>query len=449
MSAAEACPDPSGSFAASQVGTGFLRRSVPHINWRARALAAVVILLPFLVVAHFLGNLHIAIQTFHGSDELVFHLPAIMQFASEWPRPVLDDYSSATTPLYHLLFSLLGKVLGFDLYKLRAVNVLISFLAALVYFKLLRAQMGMQWRSALLLTLVFLISPYFFGISFLLLTDNLAWLFGLLAMYGFLASMRNDDLVAWAWGAVCLCLTLLTRQSFAWLLLGAAAVAWVHGRDLSERLIRIAMLGAAALPMLALVVRWHGLVPPSFQLQHEAHSFLNPRAIDFTLAVLGLYYAILNPSALLTALRTKRYLIVGAVVAGLVLLMVLPVGHLMDNDGFLWRVSYSLPSVRDTSVIFWVLVPLGCVALALMLASAPKSVGTLCLLAFSVSVLPSNLLFQKYFDPFIPFFVLLARDKQRPVSRLEGVVLVVLMAGFVMYAFMPYRHPEIYHTAVR
>src|SRR5579871_5957648 len=38
-------------------------------------------------------------------DEARYHLPAITQFAAQLPYPDLRNYSSATTPLFHILFA--------------------------------------------------------------------------------------------------------------------------------------------------------------------------------------------------------------------------------------------------------------------------------------------------------------------------------------------------------
>ncbi|HLX38053.1 MAG TPA: hypothetical protein VKR29_09640, partial [Candidatus Binataceae bacterium] len=54
----------------------------------------------------------IALPGFFGSapfsdnyDEIKYHLPAIRQFAAQLPHPDLSAYSSATTPLYHLMMA--------------------------------------------------------------------------------------------------------------------------------------------------------------------------------------------------------------------------------------------------------------------------------------------------------------------------------------------------------
>ena len=75
---------------------------------------------------------------------------------------------------------------------------------------------------AFALTLAFVLSPYFFGASFTLLTDNLAILFALLALERVHAFSRDGSLGAFALACLCIGAAVLTRQSFLWLVPVAA-----------------------------------------------------------------------------------------------------------------------------------------------------------------------------------------------------------------------------------
>ena len=100
--------------------------------------------LPFLVVAVALQGLTVELSTFHGSDAQSYHLPTIRLFAEALPTPDLVRYPAAQAPLFHLLFAAYGKVVGFDLWKLQALGVVISYLAVLALFHLLTARLGLQ-----------------------------------------------------------------------------------------------------------------------------------------------------------------------------------------------------------------------------------------------------------------------------------------------------------------
>ncbi|WP_290640089.1 glycosyltransferase family 39 protein [Aquabacterium sp.] len=382
--------------------------------------------------------MHTSILTFHGTDEGIFHFPAILRFAAQLPTPQLGNYSSATTPLFHLVFSVIGELIGFDLYKLRAFNALFSFLATWVYYRIWTEQFEMDRRSALLITMLFLISPYFFGVSFILLTDNLAWLFCLLTIYNLLAGVRTGSMRSWCMASLCLCLALLTRQTLSWLMLGAVPMVLFHFQKTSDRVMRVGLLGLACLPLAVLIFKWHGLVPPSFQTAHEAHAFLNLQAIEFVLAVTGLYFPLLQSRQFLGLVRHPDRMTIGALLAGLSLLVILPVGQLAFNDGFIWRISRSMPYVHDSSLIFWGLVPIGMLGVVHMLRRTPTGLGIWMLLAFTVSMLPSSVLFQKYFDPFIPVFILLAGENRRQLAPGESGIVIALILGFIAYALLPY-----------
>src|SRR5947209_8471211 len=58
-------------------------------------------------------------------DEVKYHLPAIAHFAASLPRLDLSRYSSATTPLYHIVFGFLLRM-GCGLSTLRLINFAIS-----------------------------------------------------------------------------------------------------------------------------------------------------------------------------------------------------------------------------------------------------------------------------------------------------------------------------------
>ena len=75
---------------------------------------------PFLIGIAALKGLTVEIDTFHGTDAGIYHLPTILQFAR---APRLRAYPAAQTPLYHVLFAGYGKVVGFELWKLRLLNV--------------------------------------------------------------------------------------------------------------------------------------------------------------------------------------------------------------------------------------------------------------------------------------------------------------------------------------
>jgi 4-amino-4-deoxy-L-arabinose transferase-like glycosyltransferase len=411
-------------------------------------LAPLLLAVPFLIGIAVLKGLTVEIDTFHGSDAALYQLPTILQL-----REGLDfsDYRSAQTPLFHLVMAGWGKLVGFELWKLRLLNVAISYGAALALLRLLRRTTSLGPVPAFALTLTFALSPYFFGASFTLLTDNLAILFALLALERVHRYWQKGSLTAFATACLWICGAVLTRQSFLWLVLVAGAVLALRERRTLARLAAGgALLGLALAPLAALAIEWNGLVPPSADpascgLCTNRPGFgrdtLTLRTVDFTVALLGLYATVLlGPRIARGAARVDwRRAGVGAA-AGVALLLISPleykpIGAQPGDAGYLWQVSKHLPTVLGSSLLFWAAVPVGAAAAALLVRRAGwPSLGALYLGCFLAVALPVALVYQKYFDPFALLAVaLLARPRDFRVPRdYAGVALAC--AGSVAYA---------------
>jgi hypothetical protein len=432
---------------------------------RYRLLLAV----PFLVGVVVLQGLTVEIDTFHGSDARVYQLPTILQLSE---RLDFSDYPSAQTPLYHLVTAGWGELVGFDLWKLRLLNVAISYGMALALLRLLRRATPLDELPAFALTLAFVMSPYVFGASFTLLTDNLAILFGLVALERIHAYARGGSLGAFAAACLAIGAAVLTRQSFLWLVPVAAFFLLVSPLRPARVAAGGALLAVALVPVAALVIEWNGLVPPSADpatcglctdRPGVGRDELTLRTIGFSVALLGMYAAlVLGPSlwrrlrrlqapvaraarSALTATRVRprrpTALLAGAAVTGVALLLVSPLEYMPGRPGepgdagYLWRLSNDVPTVLGSSLLFWLLVPLGAVAAALLARRAGwTSLPSVYLGAFLIGTLPVNLIYQKYFDPFMLLAVaLFARPPDlRAGSDYAGVA--VVCAASVAYA---------------
>ena len=460
--------------------------------WRQRLLLA----LPFLVGIAVLQGLTVEIDTFHGSDARVYQLPTILQFRDGLH---LADYPSAQTPLYHVLTAWWGELVGFELWKLRLLNVLFSYAMALALLRLLERATPLGSWQAFWLTLLFVLSPYVFGVSFTLLTDNLAILFALVAIERVHAHWRTGSGAAFAIACLAICAALLTRQAFVWLL-PLAAFFLVRGP--ASPGVKVAGLGGlvlALVPLGLLALEWDGLVPPSADpascglcedragLAREA---LTLRSVGFTIALMGAYGAVLFGVAALRRLKpTSRELapivlerartqgigvaaatlagtgpkperreVIGALRArarrvldprlillaagaGVALLLISPLLYLPitpDNAGdagWLWKLSDEFPELLGSSLLFWLLVPLGCVVTALLARRAgPLSLAPILLACFLLAALPVRLSYQKYFDPFVLLVLALLAVRADLLRRSDYVGLGLLCAAFVAYA---------------
>jgi hypothetical protein len=442
-------------------------------RWAYPALLA----LPFLVGVAVLRGLTVEIDTFHGSDARVYHLPTILQFSE---RLDFERYPAAQAPLYHVVFAAWGKLVGFDeLWRLRLLGVVISYAAVLVLFRLL-VRRGLAAPPACALALLFALSPYYFGASFTLLTDNLAILFALLALDRldrFRASASPRDL---ALGCLALAAGVLTRQSLLWLALVALFYVLRAPSTLGRKAAGAGVLAVALAPLAALVVTWRGLVPPgsdpaSCGLCDEApgRDALTLRTVGFTVALLGLYATAIYGPVLARRLRpglrdlppamyfrsTRPGDVGGATLtrasrvapappalalalgAGLALLVVSPLLYRPSvpgrpgDAGYLWRISDRLPELLGSSLVFWLLVPIGALAAALLARRAGlASMPVVYLASFLIAALPVGLTYQKYFDPFVLLaLVLLARPTDLS-ERSDYAGIALLGVAFVAYA---------------
>jgi hypothetical protein len=475
-------------------------------------LYRLLLAVPFLIGIAVLQGLTVEIDTFHGSDARVYQLPTILQLSE---RLDLSDYPSAQTPLYHLVTAGWGEVVGFELWKLRLLNVAISYGMALALLRLLRRATPLGGPAAFALTLAFVLSPYVFGASFTLLTDNLAILFGLIALERIHAYARGGSLAVFAVACLAIGAAVLTRQSFLWLAAVAAffliapalgarraegvaagqrraggvapgaraggVAAGVRPAGAAHLAVGGAALGLALVPLAALVVEWNGLVPPSADPAScglctdrpgVGRDALTLRTVGFTVALLGMYASLVLGPAHWRRLRRLRSpvgrgalraarvpvvrsalaavgvrprapvaLLAGAAAVGVALVLLEPLEYMparpgvQGDAGYLWRLSDEVPTVLGSSLLFWLLVPLGAVAGALLARRAGwTSLPSVYLGAFLLGTLPVNLVYQKYFDPFMLLAVaLFARpaDLRRPRDY-AGVALVC--AASIAYA---------------
>lgn len=381
--------------------------------------APLLLALPFLIGIAVLRGLTVEIDTFHGSDAAVYQLPTILQLRDGLH---FSDYTSAQTPLFHLVMAGWGKLVGFELWKLRLLNVAISYGAALALLRLLRRTTSLAALPAFALTLAFALSPYFFGASFTLLTDNLAILFALLALERVHRYTQDGSLAAFATACLWTGAAVLTRQSLLWLVLVAGVFLVVRELRTPARLgAGGAMLALSLVPLAALAIEWNGLVPPSADpascgLCTERPGFgrdtLTLRTVGFTVGLLGVYAALIFGPGLARRLRAAPprppWALLGAAgVAGVALLLISPLEYQPlhvgkpGDAGYLWRVSERFPTALGSSLLFWIAVPCGAVAAALLARRAGwTSLAGVYLASVLAVALPVALVYQKYFDPF-------------------------------------------------
>jgi hypothetical protein len=415
-----------------------------------RWLVPVTLAVPFLVAIAATRGLTAALPIFHTADEINYQLPTIRQFAAQLPFPDLGHYVAAQTPLFHLLLAYLGKLIGYELWRLRLLEALISYGLGLSVYALLARRLGLGRLEALALTLLFVLSPYVYGTSFRLLTDNLALLFSVLALERLERFRETGRTGPFAAATALIAAAILTRQSAAFLPAVAGLYALAAPRAPAARAGLLALVALAAAPAGALFLTWHGLVPPggdpascalcpAGRAGGASAGALVVQTPELTLATIGLYGAVLFAPAALASLRgpvagLPRGPLAGAA-AGAILLLAFPARPGAHAAGLLWNAAGRLPALDGSSLLFWALVPIAGAVLWIRLRDAPRRwpVATL-LLCFLAGALVIRFPWQKYVDPYALLILLLTiRPGELSPPRWRAAGAGVLAIGFVAY----------------
>jgi hypothetical protein len=139
--------------------------------------------------------------------------------------------------------------------------------------------------------------------------------------------------------------------------------------------------------------------------------------------------------------RPPRGLLAAGAAAGVALLLASPLEYMpaapgiQGDAGYLWRVSDRFPTLLESSLAFWILVPLGAAGAGLLARRAGwTSLPSVYLGAFLLAALPVNLVYQKYFDPFMLLAVALFARPPDLSRRWDYSGVALVCAASVAYA---------------
>lgn len=382
-------------------------------------------------------------------DQDNFHVPAILKFARELPRPDLSDYTSATTPLYHLVLALVAAMNGATV-VLRAAGFL--FTLALVEW-LGMACAGRSARGSgerAVLAIPFACSMYVFSSAAWVLPDNAGWL-GVLAVLVVALRPKVDGRMLAAGGGALLALV-LTRQVHLWAAAPLWVAAWMGGGP--GRVAWTMGSVAATMPAIAAVGAfawvWGGLVPPSFQGQYPRA--VNPAAPAFVLALVG-GFGVVFAGWVVPVVRAKpgwaRWVGAGAAL-GLLVGVAVATGYEKEAGRWsgIWNIAREFPAPGGRSVVIVPLAVLGGAVVGAFGAALPRreaAVLGVALAGFIAAQSASLQLWQRYNEPFVLMLLALAAasvpagdDGEGAVRRrwwrvLPPVLLGVALAGVTVW----------------
>jgi hypothetical protein len=379
-------------------------------------------------------------------DEVNFHYPTIWLLAVELPNPDLENIYTATTPGFHLVLSVVARLVSADPEVLELVGALFSLAMVLVAYRLL-ARYTDRWL-AFALTLPLLFSHYVLQSAAWLNTDNAAVLFILLTL-GVALELPAGGL-AYVRGGLYLFLGVWVRQLALW-----AAGPFVFAALLAAATLRksrpVVLAGLALIPALltlgGFAIAWGQLTPPRFAAQSGA----SPAAIPFTLAIVGMFGWFFAACAVRVDDLVRGRAPVVAAGVGALLAIAPPTSestHLQQRTGGgLWKTVDSTPTVADRSLLILVLATAGAVLLVGFWRAAQRAAMTRPALVVLVAIASLALAqagtvrtYQRYFEPAL--LVLLALlttfagpDRTRTI-RAMAVLAAVQLFGVISVVYV-------------
>jgi hypothetical protein len=303
------------------------------------------------------------------------------------------------------------------------INALISLICLIIA----HTELGGRIRPFILL---FMFTPYFIGPAVRLSTDNAALLFMLLSLR---LMERSAHSIRAAWlCAVLTTVALLVRQNYAWLIGVQFLFAFSQRRDRVQRLLPM-LLPVAAL--LFFVWQWGGLNPPDFA-GHRART-LNGDVPVYVFALLG-SYSLFTLSWLRRDLLLRFRAAVPLAVS-MCILLIHPVsgGYHKYRGGGLWRIAALVPEWFSCSILFWILFPIGvwvACAYAVRLHRRGDRVMLLSFALWLVANMVTTRTWQKYYDPFLLFFMGRALNSSSGIRKGDWIGPMVLVLLFILFS---------------
>lgn len=393
--------------------------------------------IPFVIVLIYTKGLTQGLDTIFSIDEPMYHYPTILNFANQLPFPNIRNYDSATTPLFHILMAVFSKLTGSNIRYLRLVNFFITYIAVLLLFFVLVKRVKLNTTYSLLFSMLFALSPYFFREAFVVLTDNLpiVWL---LCFFNFYFKYKEDQKQKWFLLAMLFVMLLcFTRQTYLFLCLAISIDVIAGEKPIKKKVKNLWLIFVAAIPTLVLFIIWKGLTPPTFQEYHTRTSFFNTKAVFYGVSVLGFYSIFISGWDLCKSVfQQKKVLVIGYVLLTWLALFLFPLVKHRGDFGYLWYVAEPLPYIAGTSLLFWLLLPLGAICLLGIWNKDGYSFLFFFLLCLFLSEMPNNLIFQRYYDSSILLVLIFFNARYHESNKIDFYRRMALIIFFIAYFVM-------------
>ena len=348
-------------------------------------------------------------------DQIAFHLPTIIQFSENWN---IGNYSSATTPLYHLI---LGKSMSFFSLGEVGLKLLSSLWTALLLGSLTHAISKTMGKNSVILMLPMVFSLYILPAGIWLLPDNMAWLTVTLLMT-YSLKLRQINLKS---GAM-LATAFLVRQSNLWLIIPVIVADFTRYKTEKPAKIlyrSLIYIGPVFCLLIVFYLLWGGLTPPKFINNHVRPNFSVPVFILCVFGFYALFYSAYLMEYFQVKLQEKKFKkdLAKIALAGFVF-SILPETDWNQEAGRisgLWNIAKITPEYFHRSPFVIVMATFGITSLYILLTSI-KIKQRLILLAsfitFSFSQIVNHFSYEKYYAGFVFIFVLLSLSCSQAIN---------------------------------
>ncbi len=378
----------------------------------------------------------------------VFHKQVVDSFSAAWPLPEIGDYPATSTPLAYIIMSTIGRIAGTELWKMRLVAAIATFLAASLFYDLARRR---NLPHPLLSAFLFVFFPYIFFHGFTIYTDGFAMVFALWALKYYLSDeqTRSSQFKA----SLLATLAVLTRQIYVvlpagillyevWRVLRSRSFAGVRSRILSWVILAIPFV--VLLPVFWI---WGGFTTPAHQAERGGDFFLIliPQHLSFFFIFSGFYFLpILGGRSFIATLRSNKYVLLFPVILIPLFLMFPPlyseerdlvgaatgiIAHGLD----LGAQVFGRQIFQIVKLALW---GVGIVILAYGILNSALATATAkiyaILFAFLALVMFTPYVAERYYAVAIPWLILILHNRFRSQIILMGwvTIQIILSAGF-------------------
>ncbi len=221
-----------------------------------------------------------------------YHFQTIADFSRALPFPNIGDYQEASGPVPFILWSILGRIIGLEIWKLRLVDVFVACLTVNLFYDLCKRE---SLPYPLISALTFLFFPYLYVYSVTIYTTNMTELFAVCVLLFYLQNPATikDLLQGSFWSTLAIgSRQFLLEQPVGLLLYEFSKNSFALKRNLlqvvKENYRRWLVVALPVLLILPLFVIWRGVNPQATQA--NLHLQLVLPQVNFLPVLIAFYF---------------------------------------------------------------------------------------------------------------------------------------------------------------